>query len=219
MELINVLLVDDHPMLRQSLARWLEGKPGVAVVGEAGDGRTAVAMAAELRPDICVMDVSMPGLSGVEATRRLAKGRSRTRVIAVTQHEDPAVVADMLEAGAMGYVLKSDGADELLRAVMAVAAGRRHLSPSISDCLVEPFLSYHRSGDGSSRAMALSGREREVVQLVAEGHTTREIAALLELSVRTVESHRHKIMGKLGLRTVAGLTKWAIRNRLTTVDG
>jgi len=218
MDSIRVLLADDHPILRDSLSQWLALQPDVSVVGEAVDGREAVALAEELRPDVCVMDVSMPGLSGIEATRRLTRGRSNVRIIAVTQHSDSETVAAMLEAGAVGFVVKSDGVDELLRAVRAVATGRRYLSPSLSDQLAEPFVQHHRRRGSLGEAAELTSREREVVQMIAEGLSTRETAEMLELSIRTVEAHRHKIMSKLTIKTVAGLTKWAIRNRLTSVD-
>lgn len=218
MESIRVVLADDHAILRDSLSQWLALQPDILVVGEADDGREAVALAEELRPDVCVMDVSMPGLSGIEATRRLAQGCSKVHIIAVTQHSDPDTVAAMLEAGAMGYVVKSDGVDELLRAVRVVAGGRRYLSPSLSDYLAEPFLQHHRCRGSLGEAAELTSREREVVQMIAEGLSTRQIAEVLDRSIRTVEAHRHNIMSKLEIKTIAGLTKWAIRNRLTSID-
>lgn len=216
--LIRILLADDHSVLRSALGQLLALQHDMAVVGEAPDGRDALALVERSRPDLVVMDVAMPGLGGIEATRRIRRLAPGVRVLAVSQYSDADTVAAMLGAGASGFVVKSVGLDELMRAIRVVATGRCYLSPALSDHLVEPFLRFHNDSMDLSSTTPLTSREREVLQLIAEGESTRGIAERLGLSVRTVETHRHRLMAKLRIKSVAGLTKWAIRHRLTSLE-
>jgi DNA-binding NarL/FixJ family response regulator len=216
---IKLLLVDDHAVVRQSLRRVLDKQPGLVVVGEAGDGREAIEQAEALRPDVVLMDAAMPGLGGIEATRRLRMKVPGARVVVLSQHTDQATVADALEAGAMGFVAKTDGLEELERAIRAVAADKHYLSPDLSGFLIRSYLEGQPPGAGASAAWrTLTEREREVVQLVAEGHNSKSMSELLGMSQRTVESHRRRIYQKLGFSDTAGLTRWALRHRLVPPD-
>lgn len=214
---IKLLLVDDHAVVRQSLRRVLDLQPGLVVVGEAGDGREAIERAEALCPDVVLMDAAMPGLGGIEATRRLGKKVPEARVLVLSQHTDQTTVSEALEAGAMGFVTKTDGLEELLRAIRAAAAGEHYLSPDLSGFLVRSYLE-GRPADAGAALRALSEREKEVVQLVAEGHNSTAIAERLGVSQRTVESHRRRINDKLGFSDIAGLTRWAIKHRLVLPD-
>lgn len=214
----RVLLADDHEILLGGLRSLLEREPGIEVVAEARDGLEAVALAHESRPDLAVMDVSMPGLNGIEATRRITSKQPRTRVLCLSSHADPVMVEAMLEAGAAGYLLKDNAVDELLRAIRVVAAGETYLSPRIAGGVVQGLL---RGGSGTAPASPvaqLTEREREVLQLVAEGHSNKQIAERLQVSAKTVGTHREHVMQKLDIHTVAGLTKFAIRHGLTSPD-
>lgn len=214
---MRVLLVDDHALMRAGLRAVLEREADVRVVGEAADGREAVAKAVALAPDVVVMDVAMPGLNGVEATRRLRDASPGARVIGLSMHADRRYVRAMFEAGAVGYLLKDSAPVELLAALRAVAERRTYVSPAIAGAVVEGFL----RGDAAGRAPSapeLSPRERETLQLLAEGKTSKEVAASLDIAVSTVETHRRQIMAKLGLHTMAELTKYAIRHGLTSLD-
>ena len=213
----RVLLVDDHRIMREGLRALLQGQRNLDVIGEADDGRTALDMAAEMRPDLVVMDVGLPDLNGIEATRQLVASQPEVRVIALSMHSDKRYVLQMLRAGAKAYLLKNTASEELLRAVKAVMAGESFLSPGIAGMVIEEM----KDDAAPSRASAyslLSGREREVLQLLAEGKTSRGIAEDLHLATRTIETHRREIMRKLDLHSVAELTKYAIREGLTTLD-
>jgi DNA-binding NarL/FixJ family response regulator len=185
------------------------------VVGEAEDGRTAVSLARELRADVVIMDLTMPGLNGVDATRQLAASRPGLRVLALSMHSDKRFVQQMLRAGATGYLLKDCAYEELAQAVRTVASGRVYLSPSVAGLVVDECIERW----GGSRADVLTPREREVVQLLAEGMPTKVVAAELGLSAKTVESHRKSIMMKLGIGSLAELTKYAVREGITSLDG
>jgi DNA-binding NarL/FixJ family response regulator len=206
-------LVDDHRLMRDGLRMILLHEASIDVVGEAGDGRTALRMASELRPDVVVMDVAMPEMNGIEATRQILSSCPGVEVIALSTHADKRYVLSMLDAGAAGYVIKNAAADELVRAVHAVARGDAYLSPEIANIVI----SRPRERVPSAYTL-LSDREREVLQLLAEGRSSSEIAARLGISTRTVESHRANVMRKLGLHTVAALTKYAIREGLTSLE-
>jgi DNA-binding NarL/FixJ family response regulator len=213
----RVLLADDHMIMRQGLRSLLAGTTGLDVLGEAGDGRTAVQMALKLSPDVVVMDVGMPDLNGMEATRQIKAQAPGIKVIALSMHSDGRFIAGMFKAGASGYLLKDSAFEELARAVRTVAAGQTYLSPRIAGVVVEDYL---RGKDGAAPTgvSLLTDREREVLQLIAEGRSTKETADLLHVSVKTVETHRGRIMARLGLHSVAELTKYAIREGLTSLD-
>jgi DNA-binding NarL/FixJ family response regulator len=214
---LRIVLVDDHRMFREALHPLLAQTPGFEVVAEAGDGQEAVDLVAGLAPDIVVMDVSMPGLNGIEATRRILAERPQTRVVVLSMHADRRFVAETLRAGAAAYVLKDAGFAELVRALQAVAAGRTYLSEQVRQLVVQEYVAVLQRDDASVFTV-LSAREREVLQLVAEGASTKEIADRLSVSVKTVETHRRQIMEKLDLHSVAELTKYAIREGLTPLD-
>jgi DNA-binding NarL/FixJ family response regulator len=213
----RILIADDHQMLREGLRAILERDPEIEVIGEASDGRTAVAMARELRPDVVAMDVGMPDLNGVEATRQIKAENPLVKVIALSQHSDKRYVLRMLEAGAAGYVLKSGAYDELRRAVQAVREGSSYLSPRITGVVIDARLRPSLQPESAS-APSLGPRELEIVQLLAEGQTSPQIARKLHISTRTVESHRHNIMKKLGVHSLAEITKYAIREGLTSIE-
>ena len=212
---VRVLLVDDHRMLREGLRGLLERRSGVTVVGEAGDGETGVRLAQQLCPEIVILDVCMPGLNGVEATRRIVASCPGVRILALSMHPDRRYVVEMLKAGASGYILKDSAFDELLHAIDSVMARTAFLSPAITDMVLKEFVASAPREESSAFSL-LTPREREVLQQLAEGTATKVIAARLEISVKTVESYRQQIMDKLGLRTVAELTKYAVREGLTT---
>lgn len=200
--------------MREGLRALLSADPENEVVGEASNGREALEMAGRLSPDIVVMDVGMPDLNGFEATRQLSSVSPRSRVIALSTHNDKRYVLAMLESGARGYVVKSAAADELMRAINTVTRNQIYLSPDIAGLVVDSYLGreYPEEGIGAS---LLGGREREVLQLLAEGKSSPEIAGIMHISVSTVETHRRNIMRKLDIHSVAELTKFAIREGLT----
>lgn len=214
---ISVLLADDHEIVLEGIHALLEAQRGIDVVGEVRDGREAVYQARELQPDLVLMDVTMPGLNGIEATRQIVAETDGVRVLCLSMHTDRRFVSAVLAAGASGYLLKDCVAEELARGIREVAAGRSYLSPGVAATVVEDYAA-HLSGARTPAVAQLSGREREVLQLLAEGRSTREIADRLHLSIKTVGSHRERIMHKLGIHSVAGLTKYAIRHGMTTED-
>jgi two-component system, NarL family, response regulator NreC len=187
----------------------LSAQPDLEVVGEAGNGREAVERAAELKPDVVVMDVSMPELNGIEATRRIAEASPRTRVLALSMHKDAVYVREILRAGARGYLLKDSIESDLVAAVRAVGRGDGYLSPSVSDAVLSDYRKHV-----SDPIDLLTSREREVLQMIAEGKTNKEIATLLNLSVYTVEAHRGRVMEKLNLHSTGELVRFAVRNGL-----
>jgi two-component system, NarL family, response regulator NreC len=214
---LRVLLVDDHQIVREGLRALLDGEPDIEVVGEAQDGRTALQIARGLRPDVVVMDIAMKDLNGIDATRSLVAAIPGVRVIGLSMHSDRSFVARMLQAGAAGYLIKDSAFDELARAVRAVATGGTYLSPAIAAVIADGYVRGIPRGEPDS-APQLSLREREVLQLIAEGNATRVIAELLHVSAKTIETHRLNIMRKLKVNSVAALTKTAIRLGLTTVE-
>jgi DNA-binding NarL/FixJ family response regulator len=213
----RILLVDDHEIFLEGLRGLLEKHRDLEVVGRAADGRTAVDLARELAPDVVVMDITMPGMNGIEATRRIVAHEPRVRVVALTMHSTRRFMAEALKAGAAGYLLKESAVAELILAIRTVVEGRAYLSPRITDVLVSDYVRHVPAG-GSADLSALSPREREVLQLVAEGKSTKEIAGLLHVSVKTIEAHRTQVMEKLRIRSVAGLTKFAITEGLTSPE-
>jgi len=213
---LRILLVDDHKMMRDGLRAILRSNADVEVVGEADDGRSAVDMVKRLRPDIVVMDVGIPHMNGIEATRQIKSLYPDTRVVALSTHSDKRYVMNMIKAGASGYVLKEAASDDLFHAVRTVSLGNHYLSPQITGVVLDRCRT--RSAGETSAYSLLGTREREVLQLLAEGKTSKAIASQLHLSTRTVETHRRNIMQKLDLHSVAALTKYAIREGLTSLD-
>jgi DNA-binding NarL/FixJ family response regulator len=202
---IQVLLADDHQIVRQGLRAMLEHE-GFKVVGEAGDGREAVRLAETTHPDVAVLDLMMPALNGLDAAREMLRASKRMKAILLTMHTDDPYVLEALRAGISGYVLKTQATQDLVQAIREVTRGAIYLSPGVSKTVVD---AYRNKSDLPPDP--LSPREREVLQLVAEGKTTKEVAALLGISVKTAESHRTRIMSKLGIHETAGLVRYAIR--------
>lgn len=209
---VRVLLADDHKMMRQALRALLEREKDIAVVAEAGNGAEVVTMAEEFAPDIVVMDIGMPGLNGIEATKQLLARQPGMKVIALSAYSDSRFVRGMLEAGAAGYLIKSAAGEELLRAIRAVRADQSYFCPEISAVLAEAVRDRSKA-----RVESLGRRERAVLKLLAEGVRSSEIAERLNIAPATVEVHRRNIMRKLDLHSVAELTKYAIREGLTSV--
>jgi two-component system, NarL family, response regulator NreC len=212
---VKVLLADDHRLIREGLRALLE-QAGVEVVGEAADGHEAIARAKQLSPHVVVIDVAMPGLNGIDATKRIRVEAPSVKVLALSMNSDRRYVTAMLDAGASGYLLKSAASDELLDALAVVLRGATYLSPAIADGVALRGVGGGRGTPVPGSVRVLSGREREVLQLIAEGKTSKEIAATLDIAVPTVETHRRQIMAKLDVRTIAELTKYAIREGLTS---
>jgi DNA-binding NarL/FixJ family response regulator len=215
---ISILLADDHRMMREALRSALEELPDLTVVGEADNGRAAVELARALSPNVVIMDVSMPGLNGVEASRRILRHTRAAKVIALSMHGDKRYVTRMLEAGATGYLLKSDAITDLVRAVRGAVANGTYLSPAIARDVLDLYVRHPIQGKPAGETQ-LTDREREVLQLLAEGKSSKEMAACLQLSVKTVETHRGRLMKKLSIHTIAELTKYAVREGLTSLDG
>jgi DNA-binding NarL/FixJ family response regulator len=211
---IKVLIVDDHQIIREGLRVMLEKEHDITIVGEAEDGRMAEHMARELAPDVIIMDVAMPDLNGIEATRQITDTLSGVKVIALSMHDDRRFVLNMLKAGAAGYILKDDAFKSLSKAIRTVMVNKSYLSDPIAAMLDNHgFTSSH--GPKSTDSQLLSGREREVLQLVAEGKTSNQIGEELHISAKTVETHRQQVMCKLNIKNVAELTKYAVREGLT----
>jgi DNA-binding NarL/FixJ family response regulator len=213
---IRVLLADDHKIVRDGLRALIERHDGMQVVAEAETGREALILARKHNPNVVIMDISMPDLNGIDATRQILEEIPGVKVIALSMHSDRQFVDGMLRAGVSGYLLKDCAADELIQCIQIVLSGRVWLSPGITGLIVNGYLQPTRC-DILPTTPQLSDREREVLQLIAEGRSTREIADALHISVKTVESHRKNIMEKANLHTVAELTKYAIRHGLTSV--
>ena len=211
---MKIMLVDDHRMVRDGLRAILENE-GLQVVAEASNGHEAIELALRTKPEVVIMDISMPDLNGIDATKRLLEELPGTKVIALSMHSDRRYVIAMFEAGAVGYLLKNSAASELLQAVATVADGLTYISPSVAGSVLTG-LGQERVAPGSEKP--LSVREREVLQLLAEGKSSKEIATHLGLAVPTVETHRRQIMDKLNLRTIAELTKHAVREGLTSLE-
>ena len=212
----TILIADDHRLLREGLRALLE-RDGFQVIAEADDGRSAVKLAKQLQPDIVITDIAMPDLNGVEATRQICAEAPRSKVLALSMHTESRFVLGILEAGASGYLLKDSAFEELAVAVKAILKDQIYLSPAIAGVVLSHSLS-RLGSKRKSEQVELSKREREVLQLIAEGKSTKEIAATLYVSVKTVETHRKQIMDKLDVYSVAGLTKYAVREGLTSLQ-
>lgn len=213
---IKILLVDDHKIVRQGLRNLLEKEHDFEVLAEAEDGRSAVRLARELSPQVVIMDVGMPDLNGIEATRQVLADAPGIKVIALSMHSDRRFVSNMIKAGASGYLLKDTAFEELVSAIRVVMNNRTYLSPEVSDIVIKDY-SLGPKADISVYSL-LTAREREVLQLMAEGKSTKQIAELLHVSVKTVETHRQQIMNKLDIRSIAELTKYAIREGLASLE-
>jgi len=209
MKKIRILLADDHAVVRQGFKMILGAQPDMEIVGEAGNGREALELASSLKPDLVVMDVAMPELNGIEATRRMAEAAPHTRVLALSMHKDSVYVREILRAGARGYLLKDSVAADLVSAVRAVAGGEGYISPAVSDAVLDDYRRHV-----TNPIDMLTSREREVLQMLAEGKTNKEIATVLNLSVYTVDAHRGRIMEKLNLHSINELVRFAVRNGL-----
>lgn len=215
---IRILLADDHRLFREGLQSLLKEEADMEVVAQAGDGRTAVQQASELKPDVVAMDIAMPDLNGLEATRQIASRVPGTKVLCLSVHSDRRFVEGMLKAGASGYLLKNSANEELIQAIRAVAAGQTYLSPAIAETVAQNYAPHGSERKAGPSLDRLTPRECEVLQLVAEGLASKQLATRLNISVKTVDSHRHQIMKKLNLHSVAKLTKFAIREGVTPLD-
>jgi DNA-binding NarL/FixJ family response regulator len=214
---MKILIADDHGVVRQGLKALIETEAGMQVVGEASDGQEVVQLARQLSPDIILMDIAMPNLNGIEATRLILEDNPQIRIIALSVHSDKHFITEMLKAGASGYILKSCLFDEVLRAIQTVASGDYYLSPKITDVVVDDY-KYYMATINKSAQVRLTPRERRIIQLLTEGKSSKQIALRLHLSPKTVDSNRREIMNKLGIFSLAELTKYAIREGLTSAE-
>jgi len=216
---IRILIADDHAVVRQGLCSLLGQEPGMTVVGEVADGRSAVRLSTELAPDVVIMDITMPDMNGIEATHQIKTTSPGIKVVALSIHSDRRMVARMLAAGASAYLTKDSPFEELTRALRTVIGNQTYLSPPIADTVTKEYVRrLLKEDESSSPAPDLSDREREVLQLLAEGNSTKQIASELHVSDKTVETHRRQIMRKLNLHSLAELTKFAIREGLTSLE-
>lgn len=216
---VRILLADDHGIIREGLRSLLEKESDLEVIGEAEDGRKAMGMVSELSPDIVIMDITMPNLNGVDATHQIVNDFPKVKVIALSIHSNKRFVTDMLMAGASGYILKECLSDELVQAIRTVSEGGSYLSPRITGLVVGDYIGrLSKPADSGSRSKVLTDREHEVLQMLAEGKSTKQIALELHLSPKTIEVNRRQIMEKLDIHSVAELTKYAIREGLTSLD-
>ncbi len=211
---MKILLVDDHAIMRDGLRAVLEREGDMELVGEASNGRCAVELALRLRPCVVVMDIGMPGLNGIDATREILSEHRAAKIIALSMNSDRRYVLAMFAVGAVGYLVKDAAASELILAIRTVAQGRAYVSPTVA----EDVIALLRTTHGPHLGGDLSGREREVLQLIAEGKTSKDIAAALHLAVPTIETHRRQVMAKLSIHSIAELTKYAVREGLTLLE-
>lgn len=218
MEPTRVLLVEDKQMMRKGLLHLLDREPDIEVIGEAEDGREAIQQARELQPDVVVMDISMPGLNGVEATRQIRQRQPAIKVVALTNHPDEEYIFRLLKLGATGYVLKTAAPEDLVDAIRAVLAGDTYLSPSVQSIVAREFVERAGRDEEPDSLETLTNREREVLQLVAEGYSNAQIAELLVLSVNTINAHRSNFMRKLDLHNPADVVRYAIRKGVIRAD-
>ena len=212
--MVRLLLADDHDVVRRGLRDLLEERAGWVVCAEARDGRSAVALALEHRPDVAVLDVLMPELNGIEAARQIRKALANTEVLIFSMHENDQLVREAIAAGARGYVVKSDTPAQIVAAVAALAEHKAFFTPAVSEALLDSYLQVAHATERCADPKGLSSREREIVQLLAEGKSNKEIASTLFISVRTVETHRATIMRKLELASIVELVRYAVRNKL-----
>lgn len=213
----KILLADDHKIIREGLRALLEKEPDMEVVGEAQDGLTTIKLAKKLLPNIVIMDIGMPDMNGIDATRQIFSETQGIKVIALSMHSDRRFVLQMLKAGASGYLLKDSAFEELALAIKTVMAGQPYLSPKIMDVVIKEYIVSLPKNE-ESVFTKITVREREVLQLITEGKSTKQIAAFLNVSVKTIETHRQQIMEKLDIHSIAELTKYAIREGLTSLE-
>ncbi len=216
MSVLRILIADDHEVARKGIRSLLESHAGWEVCGEAGDGRDAVECASRLKPDVLLLDIGMPNLNGLDAARQILATTPEARILILTVHDSEQMVREVLAVGARGFLLKSDAGRDLLAAVEALQHRQTFFTSSVAQMMLEGYLRPHDEDDASGRGV-LTPREREVIQLVAEGKTTKEVATVLSLSVKTAETHRTNLMRKLDLHSVAALTLYAVRNGIVQV--
>jgi DNA-binding NarL/FixJ family response regulator len=216
---IRIVLCDDHQIIREGLRSLLEKQPDMAVVGEALNGLGAIKLVTEKKPDIVILDIAMPEMNGVAAARRIFTDHPKVKILALSMHSDHHFVTEMLEAGASGYMLKDSAFGELTNAIRTIISGGLFISPHIAGNVLEEFARRANPGHPTQRRVTqLSHREKEILQLISEGHSTKEIATKINVSVKTVETHRQHIMQKVGVHNVAALTKYAVREGLTSLE-
>ena len=213
---IRVLLADDHKILREGIGSLVKGYDDMEVVGEAANGEEAIRMAQEVSPDVVILDISMPDINGIDAARKIRRDAPKVKIIALSMHYDKQFISEMFKAGASGYLIKDTAFDELEHAIRIVMDGKTYINPHVASLVVESLVTQSTPPAPASLSM-LTEREREVLQLIAEGKSTRQIASDLSVSAKTIESHRRQVMGKLNIRNVAELTKYAIREGLTSI--
>jgi DNA-binding NarL/FixJ family response regulator len=214
--MIEILIVDDHKIVREGLRTLIEKNEGMNVIAEAADGITAINLAQELRPHVVIMDISMPGLNGIEATRKILSHNPTVKVITLSMHDNEQFVIESLKVGATGYLLKDCAFTELTQAIREVATGKKYLCSKVNEYIINNYIA-HSMGEVKSVFGLLTGREREVLQLTSEGHSTKMIAAKLAVSTKTIETYRLQLMEKLNLHSIAELTKYAIKNGITSL--
>lgn len=215
----RIVLADDHQVVREGLRALLESEPGFEIVGETGDGLEAVRLVEQHKPHVLVVDLMMPGLNGLEVARQISQRLPRTRIVVLSMHASEPYVIEALKNGASAYVIKDASAAELVRAVREALAGRRYLSPPLSEPAIDSYIQRAKNSDSLDLYDTLTTREREVLQLAAEGHTTPEIAGRLFISPRTVETHRANVMHKLGLRSQTELVRYALQRGILPMEG
>ena len=211
---VRILIADDHELIRRGIAGTLGDVPGWSVVAEAENGRRAVELARDTHPDVAILDMTMPELNGLEATRQILSNRASTRILILTAHESEQLVREVLDAGAQGYVLKSDAGKALVTGVEALMDGRPFFTSKVAKLVLEGFLRNHQGNGGNGAAPTLSPREREIVQLLAEGKSNKEVARALGITVKTAETHRANIMRKMEFGSLSDLIRYAIRNKI-----
>jgi len=214
---IRILLVDDHKIVRDGLRSLIEKDQDTEVVGEAADGRAAVQQVRNLSPDVVIMDIAMPDLNGIEATRQILAERPEIKIVALSMHSDSRFIAEMLRSGALGYLLKNCAFEELTKAIHSVVDGQTYLSSGIAEVVTKEYVRRLTETELTAPTI-ISDREREVLQLLAEGKSTKQVASCLHVSIKTIETHRRQIMRKLNINSLAELIKYAVREGLTSLD-
>ena len=211
---LRLVVVDDHGVVRRGVRALLESHPGWQVVAEGGNGREAVELVRELRPDVIILDLSMPDMNGLEATRRIVEESPQTEVLVLTMHHSEQLAREVLQAGARGYLLKSDADQNLIAAVDSLSQHKPFLTSTVTEFVLDGYMQLTDRSDADDGAAMVTPREREIIQLIAEGHSSKQTATVLSVSVKTIDAHRANIMRKLRLRSVSDLVRYAIRNRI-----